>query len=57
LVYRVDERQKTVAAINVPVAMALGDSRRAQRRIEELVSLVPELGLHGIRAAGGAFDI
>jgi hypothetical protein len=57
LVYRVDERQETVATVNVPVAMALADSCRAQRRVEQLVRLVPQLGLHGIRAASGAFDI
>ena len=51
LVYRVDERQQAVAAVNVPVAMALADSRRVQRRVKELVGLVPEFGFH--RDQGG----
>jgi hypothetical protein len=44
LIYRADECQEAVAAVNVTVAMTLVDSRRVQRRVKSLVGLVPEFG-------------
>ncbi len=57
LVDRVDERQDAVAAVDEPVAVPLVDARRAQRSLEQLVGLVPELALDGIRAGGGTLDV
>ena len=57
LVNRVDEGQDAVTPVDEPVAMALVDACLAQRRFEQLVGLVPQLALDGIRAAGGTLDI
>src|ERR1017187_3742615 len=57
LVCLVDQREQAIAAVGEPVAAARADSRRAQRRIEQLVEHGPELGLDRIGPAGRTFYV
>jgi hypothetical protein len=57
LVDRVYEGEDTVTSVYEPVTMALVDSCRAQRRMEQLVELGAKHGLHGIGPVRGTFDV
>jgi hypothetical protein len=57
LVDRVYEGEDAIAPVYEPVTMALVDSCRAQRRVEQLVELGAKQGLHGIGPVGGTFDV
>jgi hypothetical protein len=57
LVDRMNERQDAVTPVDERVVVAAVDARLAQCRLEQLVRLVPELALDGVRAAGGTLDV
>jgi hypothetical protein len=57
LVHRMNEGQDAITAVDEPVVPTLADARRAQRPLEQLVGLIPELSLNGIGAAGRTLDV
>jgi hypothetical protein len=57
LVDRMNEREDAVSPVNEPVVVALVDARPAQRHLEQLVGLIPELALDGIGTAGGSLNV
>src|SRR6266567_5315782 len=56
LVNRVNKGQDAVTPVDELVAMARADAGQAQRRLEQLVGLVPQFALDGIGPAGGTLD-
>jgi hypothetical protein len=54
---RVDESQEAVAPVAEPVPVAGLDTRRTQRRVEQVVYGRAEFGLDRVGAAGGILDV